>query len=273
MDFYSQNFKHLEVIVKNNHELWITLNNPEQMNAITLEMVESLTSVLYHADFDSQIRVAIITGAGKAFCAGGDIKAMENKSGMFAGESNELRMRYEHGIQKIPECIEKISLPVIAMVNGAAIGAGCDLAMMCDLRVGNGQSKFAETFSKLGLVPGDGGTFFLQRVVGFSKAMDMFLTAKMISGRAAFDFGLLNYISDNDDQLMEMTASIAHQISSNAPMALKMTKMAMKASYLNDLRTSLNMLSSFQGITQRSHDHFEALSAFKEKRAPQFLGK
>jgi len=129
------------------------------MNAITIPMIESLVSVLKFADFDRDIRVIVLTGSGKSFCAGGDIKAMEEKSGMFEGESNELRMRYMHGIQQIPKCIEEISTPIIAMVNGAAIGAGCDLSMMCDLRIGSSESKFGETFTKMGLVPGDGGTF------------------------------------------------------------------------------------------------------------------
>lgn len=273
MNFYNKEFKDLLVEIKNNHELWITLNNPEQMNAITTDMINSLVEVLTYADFDHNIKVGVITGAGKAFCAGGDIKAMKNKSGMFAGDSNELRMRYEHGIQRIPETIEKINLPLIALVNGPAIGAGCDLSMMCDLRIGSNKARFAETFARMGLVPGDGGTFFLQRVVGYSKAMEMFLTSKSFSGKESYDFGLLNIFVDQDTELQHSTEELCKQISLNAPIALRLTKMAMKNSYLNDLRTSLNMLSSFQGIAQRTSDHFEALEAFENKRDPNFSGK
>lgn len=269
MSFYDQKFPHLEVSVKNTHQLWVTLNNPEQMNAITLLMIDSITSVLKHADFDSNIRVIVLTGAGKSFCAGGDIKAMEEKSGMFKGDSNELRLRYMHGIQQIPRCIEEISTPIIALVNGAAIGAGCDLSMMCDLRVGSNASKFGETFTRMGLVPGDGGTFFLQRVVGYAKAMQMFLTAEIFEGKKAHEFGLLNFLFEDSNILME-TEKLAAQIASLAPIAQSMTKKAMKISYLHDLHTSLDTLASFQGITQRTHDHFEALSAFKEKRVPNF---
>ena len=269
MDFYSQKFEHLEVFVKRNHQLWIVLNNPDQMNAITLPMIDSLTKVLIHADFDKNIRVIVLTGAGKSFCAGGDIKAMEEKSGMFAGESNELRMRYMHGIQQIPRCIEEISTPIIALVNGAAIGAGCDLAMMCDLRVGHHHSKFGETFTKLGLVPGDGGTFFLTRVIGYAKAMQMFLTAEIFEGQKALEFGLLNFLFE-DSKVEEETLSLADKICSLAPMAQSMTKKAMKISYLADLHSSLDTLAAYQGITQRSSDHFEAIRAFKEKRAAQF---
>jgi 2-(1,2-epoxy-1,2-dihydrophenyl)acetyl-CoA isomerase len=272
VNFYNQIFEHIKLEVKNTHQLWVTLNNPEQMNAITIPMINSLVSVLKYADFDREIRVIVLTGAGKSFCAGGDIKAMEEKSGMFAGEGNELRMRYMHGIQQIPRCIEEISTPLVAMVNGAAIGAGCDLAMMCDLRVGSSASKFAETFTRMGLVPGDGGTFFLQRVIGYSKAMQMFLTAEMFDGKKAFDFGLLNNLFE-DSLLESETLKLADTIASLAPIAQSMTKKAMKISYLHDLHTSLDTLATFQGLSQRTADHFEALSAFKEKRGPKFKGE
>ena len=269
-EFYTQNFTHLEVTLKNQHQLWIKLNNPDQMNAITTDMIDSLVEVLTHADFDKDIRVIVLSGAGKSFCAGGDIKAMEEKSGMFAGNSDELRSRYEHGIQQIPKCIEALSVPIVAMVNGAAVGAGCDLSMMCDLRIGSDSSKFAETFTRMGLVPGDGGTFFLQRVVGYSKATQMFLTGKMFAGKEAFDFGLMNFYVGLDSNLVSETELVANQICSQAPIAQKLTKKALKTSYKHDLATSLDMLASFQGITQRTQDHFEALKAFKEKRNPDF---
>ncbi|MDO9184179.1 MAG: enoyl-CoA hydratase-related protein [Bacteriovorax sp.] len=269
MSFYAQKFPHIEVQLKDHFQLWISLNNPLQMNAITHEMIDSLVSVLKHADFDKLIRVIVLTGNGKNFCAGGDILAMKDKSGMFAGESNELRMRYMHGIQQIPRCIEEISTPIIAMVNGAAIGAGCDLAMMCDLRIGSTSTKFGETFTRMGLVPGDGGTFFLQRVLGYAKAMQMFLTAEIFEGKKAFEFGLLNNLFE-DSALLGETEKYAALIASNAPIAQAMTKKAMKISYLSDLHTSLDVLANFQGISQRTNDHFEALNAFNEKRSPHF---
>ncbi len=272
MSFYSNKFPDLEVEVKKTHQLWVTLNNPDQMNAITTNMINSLTEVLTHADFDKNIRVVVITGKGKNFCAGGDIKAMEEKSGMFAGESNELRSRYQHGIQRIPQCIENLSVPVIAMVNGAAVGAGCDLSMMCDLRVGDNKTKFAETFTRMGLVPGDGGTFFLQRVVGYSKAMQMFLTSKSFEGKEALDFGLLNFLFE-DSKMLEETEKLAETVAGLAPVAQRLTKKAMKVSYMHDLQTSLDMLASFQGISQRTSDHFEAIKSFKEKRPPVFSGE
>lgn len=271
MEFLKLSYENLQLELKHKHQLWITLDNEASSNAITIPMVDSLEKVLLQADFESQIRVIVLTGKGKNFCAGGDIKAMLDKTGMFAGESNELRNRYMHGIQRIPKTIELISTPIIALVNGAAVGAGCDLSMMCDLRVGTPNSKFGETFNALGLVPGDGGTFFLQRAIGYAKAMQMFLTAETIKGKDAFDFGLVNFFYE-DSEVVLQTEKLAEKISSLAPTAVSMTKKAMKVSYLHDLQTSLDLLASFQGITQRTHDHFEALHAFNEKRKPDFHG-
>lgn len=271
MDFYNQEYAQLKINKKNN-QLWISLDNPEQSNAITSEMTESLIKVLKFADFDSEIRVIILTGEGKNFCSGGDIKAMENKAGMFSGESNELRMRYMHGIQQIPKCMEDMSTPVIAMIQGAAVGAGCDLAMMCDLRIGTLDSKFGETFVRIGLVPGDGGSFFLQRAIGFSKAMQMSLTAELVSGEEALRWGLLNYLV-SDKELHLETEKLALKIASNAPAAVQMTKKAMKIAYLNDLATVLDIAAAFQGIAQRTEDHFEGLAAAKAKKIAQFQGR
>jgi enoyl-CoA hydratase/carnithine racemase len=155
---------------------WIYLNNIKMRNAFTTPMIENLCSTLKSLDLNDKIKVVILSSRGEQFCAGGDIKAMLDKSGMFAGDSAELKSHYQNGIQQIPLTIEKFSKPLIGMIQGAAVGAGCDLASMCDIRIGSEKAKFAETFTKLALVPGDGGTFFLQRVVGYARAMEMFLT-------------------------------------------------------------------------------------------------
>lgn len=268
MSFYLKQFEDL-LVEKKNYSLWITLNRPDASNAYSTGMVKALVEVLKAADVDNDIRVIIITGAGKNFCAGGDIKAMRGKTGMFSGESNELREAYQSGIQQIPLTISQLKTPLIAMVNGAAIGAGCDLSAMCDLRLASTEAVFAETFAKVGLVPGDGGAFFLTRLIGFSKAMEMFLTCKTITAQEAYEIGLVSKVV-NPGELREKTQELADHLSSLPPIALQMTKKAVIHSYQNDLTSHLELMAAYQGITQRSSDHFSALEGLIEKKKPTF---
>lgn len=268
MSFYLKHFDDLLVEFKNN-SVWITLNRPEASNAYSIGMVQALVEVLKHADMDTNVRVIVITGAGKNFCAGGDIKAMKGKTGMFAGESNQLREAYQSGIQQIPMTISHLKTPVIAMVNGAAVGAGCDLAAMCDLRVASEEATFAETFAKVGLVPGDGGAFFLTRLVGFGKAMEMFMTCRTYTAREALNMGLVNQVVLPTD-LKIKTEEMVEQLSSLPPIALQMTKKALYHAYQNDISSHLELMAAYQGITQRSSDHFKALDGMMERKKPNF---
>jgi 2-(1,2-epoxy-1,2-dihydrophenyl)acetyl-CoA isomerase len=268
MSFYLKAFDDL-LVEKKNHLLWVTLNRPEASNAYSIGMVEALVEVLKHADIDNSIRVIIITGAGRNFCAGGDIKAMKGKTGMFAGESNELREAYQAGIQQIPQTISQLRTPLIAMVNGAAIGAGCDLAAMCDMRVASKEALFAETFAKVGLVPGDGGAFFLTRLIGFGKAMEMFLTCKTFSAQESLEMGLVNQVV-LPAELKNKTQELADQLAALPPIALQMTKKAVIHAHQNDLISHLELMAAYQGITQRSSDHFKALDGMVEKKKPTF---
>jgi enoyl-CoA hydratase/carnithine racemase len=268
MSFYLKSFEDL-LVEKKNQSLWITLNRPEASNAYSTGMVKALVEVLRNADIDNEIRVIVITGAGKNFCAGGDVKAMKGKSGMFAGESNELRETYQSGIQQIPQTISQLKTPIIAMVNGAAVGAGCDLAAMCDLRIASIDAIFAETFARVGLVPGDGGAFFLTRLIGFGKAMEMFLTCKNVSAEDALKIGLVNQVV-LPDELKTKTQELVDQLVSLPPIALQMTKKSVIHAYQNDLNSHLELMAAYQGITQRSSDHFKALDGMLEKKKPTF---
>jgi len=265
--------KYLELRhLKESKILIIKINNLEFKNALTDQVIDELVTVLKSIDENNLIRVALLGGTGNIFCAGGDIKAMASKSGMFAGNSIQLRENYRKGIQKIPKVIEGLSKPLIGVINGTAIGAGVDLACMCDFRVGSEKSVFAETFSKLALVPGDGGTYFLPRVVGYPKAMEMFLTGDKYNADEALQMGLLNYLYPND-KLWQEAIKIAEKIAGNSPVAISMTKKALRSSWINkDLGSHLDLLASFQGITQKSLDHEEGLKALKEKRQPNFEG-
>lgn len=245
--------------------LWVTLNRPHCSNAFSDEMINELCRLLREADWDDDVRVVILTGAGKTFCAGGDVKAMEEKTGMFAGDPEGLMRRYTKGIQQIPLTIEALHTPLVAMVNGAAIGAGCDLACMCDIRVGCKHSRFGETFAKLALVPGDGGTFFLQRVIGYAKAMELSLTGRIVSAEEALTLGLLNILVEVD-ALKEETKKLARSIAANSPVAVSMIKKAIRQARTAEISGHLDLLAAFQGITQRTDDHFERLRALKDER-------
>lgn len=268
---YNQPTPQLKV-EKKSHCLWVTLAHPSTSNSITYEMIDSLVQTLQRAERDHEIRVLIITGEGKNFSSGGDLNNMQTRSEMFAGESDELRRRYEQGIQQISRAMEAFSKPLIAMVNGAAAGAGCDLACMCDIRIGTEKTKFLESFVKIGLVPGDGGSFFLQRVVGFAKAMEMTLTGRTVEAEEALKIGLLHHLVPVES-LQTKTEEVATQIASLPPVAVQLSKKAVKLSYQNSLAVSLDLLAAYQGITQRTHDHFEALRAIKENSKPVFTGK
>lgn len=268
MSFYLKNFEDL-LVEQKQFGLWITLNRPEASNAYTSRMVAALVEVLKHADKDNHIRAIVITGAGNNFCAGGDIKAMQGKAGMFAGESNELREAYQAGIQQIPVTISQLKTPLIAMVNGAAVGAGCDLAAMCDLRVASSTASFAETFARVGLVPGDGGAFFLTRLLGFGKAMEIFLTCASIPADEAKKIGLVNQVV-LPEELRKSTEQLVDKLVSLPPIALQMTKKAVVHAYQNDLNSHLELMAAYQGITQRSSDHFKALDSMMNKTKASF---
>ncbi len=268
MSYYLNKFTDL-LVEKKNQSLWITLNRPDARNAYSVEMVKALVEVLKHADRDNEIRVMVITGMGTSFCAGGDIKAMLGKTGMFAGESNELRETYQAGIQQIPLTFSQLKTPIVAMVNGAAIGAGCDLAAMCDLRIAATESMFAETFASVGLVPGDGGAFFLTRLIGYGKAMEMFLTCKTVKAEEALKIGLVNEVV-LPEELKNRTQELVDKMCSLPPIALQMTKKAVVHSYQNDLNSHLELMAAYQGITQRSSDHFKALEGMMNKKKPTF---
>lgn len=247
--------------------LYLSLNRPEASNAIDLQIVDRLCSELERADLENSIRVVVLKGEGKHFCAGGDVKDMKDETGMFAGDSNELRLRYHRGIQRIPRAIEAFQKPIIAQIQGACVGAGLDLACMCDMRVAGPKARFAETFAKLGLVPGDGGSFFLQRIVGYAKAMEMFLTADFYQAHEAKKFGLVNIlVEDEDPKQLELAVNqLCQKMILQAPIALSMTKMALKRARTEGMEEQLELLAALQGITQRTHDHKIAVDSLLNK--------
>lgn len=252
--------------------LLVLLNRPKYSNALSRVMIKSLCDILQHGDQSSHVRAIVLTGVGKNFCSGGDIKAMAAKTDIFAGEPDQLRLGYEFGIQQIPKLIETMQTPLIASVNGAAVGAGLDLACMCDLRVAASDAVFGETFTRLGLIAGDGGGFFLQRVVGYAKAMELTLTARKFSASEAHQISLVHQVVE-PGSLQQESLRLASQIAENAPVAVSLAKKALRSAYRQSHLEHLDMCAAYQGIAQRTEDHFEGLQALADKRSARFLGR
>ena len=250
----------------------LTLNAPERRNPISdSDMISAIVDALGRLNADLSVRVAILTGAGSAFSSGGDLKKMLEPDGPSLSPPVSSRTWYLDGIQKIPLAFQKLEVPIIAAVNGPEIGAGNDLACMCDIRIAARSARFAESFVKVGIIPGDGGAWLLPRVVGESKAREMAFTGDMIDAEQALACGLVSQVVDDDD-LLPAARRLADRIAVNPPHAVRMTKRLMNEAQGQSLATVLQMSAAFQAIAHTTQDHHEAVHAFIEKRKPQFTG-
>lgn len=250
----------------------LMINRAETRNPISdPDMVEAIVGALARLDADPAARVAIITGAGTAFSSGGNLKAMREGGGLADRLGAITRGNYRHGIQRIPLAFEKLEVPVIAAVNGPAIGAGCDLACMCDMRIAGESARFAESFVKLGIVPGDGGAWLLPRVVGYSKACEMAFTGDALGAAEALACGLVSRVVP-DAELLQTARDLARRIAANPPHAVRMTKRLMMESRHARLDTLLELSAALQALAHGTADHGEALEAMLAKRKPSFSG-
>lgn len=250
----------------------LTLNRPDLRNPITEpEVIDTLLAALERLEADPAARVAILTGAGKGFSSGGNIQEMRPGGNINAGAPVKTRIGYKRGVQRLPLAFAALEVPVIAAVNGAAIGAGCDLACMCDLRIASKSARFAESFVKLGLIAGDGGSWLLPRVVGWSKAAEMALTGDLIDANDALACGLVSQVVP-DAELMDAARALARRIAANPPHAVRMTKRLLWEGRRADLATLLEMAAAMQAAAHTTADHAEAVDAFLAKRPPSFKG-
>lgn len=250
----------------------LTLNQPDTRNAISdLEMVDALCNALARANADTSVRAVVLTGTGKAFSAGGNLKKMGMPGELGGGAPVDTVRGYQEGIQRIPLAFQALGVPVIAAVNGPAIGAGCDLACMCDIRIAGTSAVFAESFVKMGLVPGDGGAWLLQRIIGFSRAAELSFTGDTITAEEALALGLVSRVVP-DEALLETARGLAHKIAANPPHAVRMTKRLMIQARDLRLDALLELSAAMQALVHTTSDHQEAVSAFREKRKPTFTG-
>ncbi len=250
----------------------LTLNRPEQRNPVSdPEMIEALIDTLTRLDADMSTRVIVLTGAGKAFSTGGNLKAMGEAGGINDKLPAQTRRNYRLGIQRIPLLMEAMEVPVVAAVNGPAIGAGCDLACMCDVRIAGESARFAESFVKVGIVPGDGGAWLLPRVVGFAKASELALTGDTIDAAEALACGLVSQVVP-DAELLESAKAVARRIAANPPHVVRMTRRLLREACKVKLDTLLEMSAAMQALAHATEDHKEAVAAFLEKRPPNFTG-
>lgn len=251
----------------------LTLNQPELRNPVSDDdMVDAILAALARLENDPQARVAILTGAGKGFSSGGNLKKMASGEGLVSASPIATCRNYLTGIQRLPRAFAALEVPIIAAVNGPAIGAGCDLTCMCDIRIAGESAKFAESFVKLGIVPGDGGAWLLPFVVGHAKAAELALTGDMIDATEALRIGLVSRVVPDAD-LLDAARAIALRIAANPTQAVRMTKRLLWEARTASLDTVLNLSAAMQALAHTTDDNREAMAAFLEKRAPQFTGK
>jgi enoyl-CoA hydratase/carnithine racemase len=250
----------------------LTFQRHDVRNALTgTALVDDIVDTLDWANRDEAVSVLILTGAGSAFSAGGNIKEMRDRTGTFGGSVLEIQRHYRQGIQNIPRALHRAEIPVIAAVNGPAVGAGCDLACMCDLRIGSTQAVLGETFINLGIIPGDGGAWFLQRLVGYQRAAELTLTGRLVDAAEAKAIGLLLEVVE-PDALLPRAQALADAIAAKPPQTVRFTKRLLKLAQRQDLPDFLDLCAAIQAICHHTEDHREAVGAFLEKRAGDYTG-
>ena len=250
------------------HVAIITLNRPDAKNAFSIEMITLWNEYLKNARNDINVRVLIVTGKGDTFCSGGDIQEMAE--GRL--RSWDMKNFVWEGVHRIVLNLEDMDKPVIAAINGAAMGAGMDMAIMCDIRICSDRARFAESYVNMGVVPGDGGAYFLPRLIGISKALELLLTGDVINPGEALKLGIVNRVVPHEDLLNE-AFMLSEKIAKKPPQAVRMIKRAVYQAQTSSLRSHLDYISSQLALLTETEDHVEAAKAFLERRKPVFTGR
>lgn len=256
----------------------LTLNRPERLNALNVKLEEELGDAIEQVGKDDSVGVVIITGNGRAFCAGADVQGMsggkeaKTPAATYAAPSAEEVRRGFRRAQKVVLGIQKIEKPVIGMINGPAVGAGFDMACACDIRVGSPNTRFMSAFIRVGLFPGWGGTWLYSRTLGLPRAAELLFTGDFLEAEEAHRIGFLNKLVA-PEKLEEATLELARKIANGPPIAIRLAKVQLYKSLEVDLETAMQMAAAFETITLTSDDHKEGATAFREKRPAQFKGR
>ncbi len=263
----------LMTLEKRGHIAILTMNRPDAMNALGAPGDgDQVREACAQVNADREIRAVVLTGAGRAFSAGGDVKAMKNRSGAFGGGPVEIREGYRNNIHHIVRSIYGLEVPSIAAVNGAAIGLGCDVACMTDIRIAADTAKFGVTFLKLGIIPGDGGAWLLPRTIGMSRACELLYTGDVISAATALEWGLVSYVVP-PEKCLEEAVALAERIAQQPPHALRIAKSLLKHGQTVSYDTIMEMSAAAQAISHMTKDHEEGVDALLEKRPAVFTGE
>ena len=251
---------------------------------LRMDRADSLNAIATHADCDDMVaaletigddrsvRVGILTGTGRAFSAGGNLKAMHERTGIGPlDQPDSTRSNYRRGVQRITRAFMDSEVPLIAAINGHAVGLGCDLACLCDMRIAAETAKFACSFIKVGIVPGDGGAWSLQRAVGYAQAAELFFTGDRFDAAEALRIGLVSRVVPDAD-LLDTAVALAERIAINPPRALRLTKRLLREAQNQRMSDVLELSAAYQALVHETADHKEAVSAFLEKREPSFTG-
>jgi len=252
----------------------ITLNRPERMNAFTPQMLDEWLAALQDAHLDPETRIIILTAEGRGFCTGMDVQAQAQGQGLLPqGRSlGEARNYLRDSVQRIPRLIAQMDKPYIAAVNGAAVGAGMDMASMCDIRFAADTARFGMTYVRMGLIPGDGGCYYLPRIVGLARTLDLIWTGRLFDAEEALRIGYVSAIVPADE-LAAYTRAYALKLAKGPAVAIQLAKRLVYRSLEADVDQALEMAQGAMIIAQNTEDAREGPRAFVEKREPQFKGR
>jgi enoyl-CoA hydratase/carnithine racemase len=255
----------------------ITLNRPDSLNAFSLEMIELWIEALETVRDSEDIRVLVLSGNGRGFCSGGDIKSMAKGQGFLQSDGTEdfsstglaRKNSLWKKVQRVPLLLQEIDIPVIAVIHGFAFGAGFDMTLACDIRIAAESTKISESYVKAGIVPGDGAAWFLPRLIGTDKALELLWTGKVLTAQEAKEMGLVTHVVE-DEKVGEFVENYVETLTKGPQAVMRFTKRAVYQGLDMNLRTSYDMISSAMGIVTELEDYQEGVRSVVEKRKPNF---